>query len=226
MKEIIAKRLGAGLATAFFMAAGFVSCTSPQATRYENVDEKVEVTKAPPGTVRRKVALVNFRNLTDRSYLVAPATAQLTSLMVQSGYFEVIEPSLVESVISAQDKVTTEKLQILKDKFGAEYFLTGSLTNFEVRQTDSGFCLLLGILGSHNTKEYIVESGIDYRLVSVPEGKIIQADAVENRRTDTSTSTGFLLSQGGSDVKVLQSSGGKLLRYAMRDLVEKIIRAQ
>lgn len=200
------------------------ACVSPQPTKYETVEERVEVTRAPAGTVRKKIALVNFRNLTDKSYLVQPATAQLTSLMVQSGYFEIIEPSLVESVISAQDQITTEKLKTLQEKFGAEYFLTGSLTNFEIKQTESGVCLLLGLLGSREKKEYIVETGIDYRLVSVPDAKILQADSVENRRSDASTSTGILLSRGGSDVKILQSSGGKLLRYAMRDLVEKVIR--
>ena len=200
------------------------ACLTPQPTRYENVDERVEVTRAPSGTVRKKIALVNFRNMTDKSYLVQPATIQLTSLMVQSGYFEIIEPTLVESVIRAQDEITTEKLQTLKDKFGAEYFLTGNLTNFEIRETSAGFCLFLGLLGSKNTKEYIVETGIDYRLVSVPDAKILQADSVENRRTDTSSQAGFLFSTGGSDVKVLQSSGGKLLRYAMKDLVEKLIR--
>jgi len=212
------------LKTAALSLVFLAACASPQPTRYEKIDEHVEVSHAPAGITKKRIALVNFRNLTDKSYLVQPATSQLTSLMMQSGYFEIIEPSLVESVISAQDKITTDKLKILKEKFGADYFLTGSLTNFEVRENQSGFCLLLGLLGSHSNKEYIVETAIDYRLVSVPDAKILQADVVENRRTDTSTSTGFLLSQSGADVKVLQSSGGKLLRYALRDMIEKVIR--
>lgn len=201
------------------LAAG---CLTPQPTKYETVEEKVEVLRAPAGQVKRKVALVNFRNLTDKSYLVQPATAQLVSLMIQSGYFEVIEPTLVESVISAQDQITTEKLQTLKEKFGAEYFLTGSLTNFEVKENTSATCLLLGLLGSRSTKDYVVETAIDYRFVSVPDARILKADAVENRRTDSSSSTGFLLSSAGTDVRVLQSSGGKLLRYALRDMVNSI----
>lgn len=201
------------------LAAG---CLTPQPTKYETVEEKVEVLRAPAGQVKRKVALVNFRNLTDKSYLVQPATAQLVSLMIQSGYFEVIEPTLVESVISAQDQITTEKLQTLKEKFGAEYFLTGSLTNFEVKENTSATCLLLGLLGSRSTKDYVVETAIDYRFVSVPDARILKADAVENRRTDSSSSTGFLLSSAGTDVRVLQSSGGKLLRYALRDMVNGI----
>ncbi|HNJ03755.1 MAG TPA: hypothetical protein PLB73_05855, partial [Leptospiraceae bacterium] len=34
------------------------ACLTPQPTRYENVDERVEVTRAPAGTVRKKIALV------------------------------------------------------------------------------------------------------------------------------------------------------------------------
>lgn len=207
---------------AFLTLALGAGCLTPQPTKYETVEEKVEVLKAPPGTIKKRVALVNFRNLTDKSYLVQPATAQLVSLMIQSGYFDIIEPTLVESVISAQDQITTEKLQTLKDKFGADYFLTGSLTNFEVKENTSATCLLLGLLGSRSTKDYIVETAIDYRFVSVPDARILQADAVENRRTDSSSSTGFLLSSAGTDVRVLQSSGGKLLRYSLRDMVNRI----
>jgi curli biogenesis system outer membrane secretion channel CsgG len=211
----------ASLAVAASMIFG-TGCLTPQPTKYETVEERVEVLRAPAGTVKKKVALVNFRNLTDKSYLVQPATAQLVSLMVQSGYFEVIEPTLVESVISAQDQVTTEKLQTLKDKFGADYFLTGSLTNFEVKESSSATCLLLGLLGSRSTKEYTVETAIDYRFVSVPSAQILSADVVENKRTDSSSSTGILLSSAGTDVRVLQSSGGKLLRYSLRDMVNRL----
>ena len=101
--------------------------------------------------------------------------------------------------------------------------MTGTLTNFEIRKTSSGFCLLLGLLGSSRTEEYIVETGIDYRLVGVPGANIIAANSVENRRTDTSEAAGLLFAHSEQSTRVLESSGGKLLRYAMRDVVEDII---
>lgn len=216
------KRIGI-LTLALSLFSFSVACLSPQPTRYETTDSQIEVQTAPPGTRRVKVALISFRNLTGRDFLVQPATAQLTSLMFRSGYFEVIEPALVESVIKSQDQVTPENLKILQEKFGAEYFLTGTLTNFEIRETSSGFCILFGLLGSQQTREYIVETGIDYRLVTTAEGRIVDADAVENRRTDVSRNAAILFSGGGYETRVLQSSGGVLLRYAMKDMVEKII---
>ncbi|MCB1174157.1 MAG: hypothetical protein KDK39_11345 [Leptospiraceae bacterium] len=202
------------------------NCASPQPTRYETLEEKVEVTRAPQGTRPVRVALISFRDSTNQGFLVQPATAQLTSLMVRSGYFQVIEPSLVESVIKTQSDITPEKLAEVKEKFQAEYFLTGTLTNFEIRETSSGTCLLLGLLWSNQKKEYIVETGIDYRMVgldSLPNPTIVSADSVANSRTDTSSSAGMLFSQTGSSVRVKQSSGGKLLRYALKDVVEKLI---
>ena len=205
------------------MLLGTVQCLSPQPTQYESTEDNIQVSRAPAGTRRARVALINFRNLTGQSFLVSPATAQLTSLMLQSGYFDIIEPSLVESVIADQSQVTEEKLQTLRDRYGAEYFLTGTLTNFEIRKTSSGFCLLLGLLGSSRTEEYIVETGIDYRLVGVPGANIIAANSVENRRTDTSEAAGLLFAHSEQSTRVLESSGGKLLRYAMRAVVEDII---
>ncbi|MCR9142430.1 MAG: CsgG/HfaB family protein [bacterium] len=201
------------------------ACLSPQETRYETTDTatKIEVRRAPPGTKKVKVALVNFRNQTGRSFLVSPATAQLTTMMIRSGYFDIIEPSFVESVVKNQGQLSPEKLTELNERFGAEYFLTGTLTNFEIRRAESGFCLILPFLGSNQQSDYIVETGIDFRMVTAPEGSIAVADVVENRRTDTSESAAVLFFAQGQSTKVLQSSGGTLLRYAMRDMVEKLI---
>lgn len=197
---------------------------SASPTKYENTTENIPISQAPADFKKVKIALIHFQNLTGRSYLTEPATAQLTTFLIRSGYFEVIEPSLVTSIIRDQKDITQEKLNQLKEKFGARYFLTGNLTNFEIKEAKSGFCLLFGLLGGHRKREYIVESGIDFRLVSVPEAKIIIADKVENRRTDTSQAGYFLFSSAGSSVQILQSSGGKLLRYALKDVTEKIIK--
>lgn len=202
----------------------FGSACVSQPTRYENTTQDLTVPQAPPGTKRVRVALIRFRDMTGRrGYLMEPATAQLTSLMLRTGYFDIIEPSLVENIIPDQSAVSLEKLALLKEKHGADLFLTGSLTNFEVREKGSGFCLLFGLLGSYNKREYIVETGIDYRLVSVPGADIIKADSVENRRVDTSKAAGILLSYGGSDTRVLQSNSGKLIRHALRDLTVSLV---
>ncbi len=197
-----------------------------QPTRYENTTEKLVLPQAPAGTTKIRVALIRFRDLTGRrGYMVEPATAQLVSLMLQTGYFEVIEPSLVENIIPDQTAVSTESLAKLREKHGAELFLTGSLTNFEVREQSSGFCLLFGLLGSYSKREYMVEAGIDYRLVRVPDAEIAKAGTIENRRVDTSKAAGVLLSYGGTDQKVLASNSGRLLRYALRDLTVELVNA-
>ncbi|MBX7056444.1 MAG: hypothetical protein K1X75_00150 [Leptospirales bacterium] len=195
---------------------------TPEPTQYETVESSIEPPIAPPGTPRVKVALINFRNLTNRDFLVSPATAQLTTLMFRSGYFDVIEPSLVDSVIRNQQDITPEKLAILQERFGAQYFLTGTLTNFEIREQKSGWCVLF-FLAQRQSREYIVETGIDYRLVSVPDARLLDADSIENRRTDSSGAAHVLFIGGGTETRVLQSSGGQLLRYAMRDLVERMV---
>ncbi|MCB1314865.1 MAG: hypothetical protein KDK27_02875, partial [Leptospiraceae bacterium] len=188
-------RMIISLTAIVLISASGAACLTPQETQYETTDSNIEVPQAPPGTRRVKIALINFRNQTGRNFLVDPATAQLTSLMVSSGYFEVIEPSLVESVIQTQSDITPEKLQILKERYGAEYFLTGTLTNFEVQEKSQGSCLFL--IGSHRKSEYIVETAIDYRLVSVPDAGIVAANAVENRRVDTSEAAGVFIYHTG-----------------------------
>ena len=206
--------------------AFITACATPQPTQYQTLDNTIDVTRAPAGHIPKVVALIHFKDATNQNFLVKPATSQLTSLMVQSGYFQVVEPTLVESIIKDQSEVTPEKLALIKEKYKADYFLTGTLTNFEIRETSSGTCLLLGLLWSNQKREYIVETGIDYRLVSLdtlPNARIVSANAIENSRTDTSQSAGILFSKTGSSTKIKQSSGGKLLRYAMRDTVEKII---
>ncbi|MCB1137246.1 MAG: hypothetical protein KDK23_00765 [Leptospiraceae bacterium] len=205
------------------LLVGFAQCMSPQPTQYENTTEKIDLPQAPIGTEKVKVALVPFRDLTGKSFLVKPATAQLTTMLLQTGYFEVIEPGFVENIVGSQTELSPEKLAELREKFDADVLLTGTLTNFEVRKNKSGFCLLFGILGSYNKEEYIVETGIDFRLISIPEGKILDAGAVENRRTDTSQAAGILFSSTGASTTILQSSGGKLLRYAMADLILRIV---
>lgn len=199
------------------------SCMSPQPTRYESTETEIDLPRAPSGTQKVKVALIPFRDLTGKRFLVKPATSQLTTLMIQSGYFDVIEPGLVENIIPDQTQVSPEKLKELQEKFGADIFLTGTLTNFEIRENKTGFCLLFGLLGSYSREEYIVETGIDYRIVKVPSGKILDADAVENTRTDSSRAAGLLFSYSGAGTDVIQSSGGKLLRYAMADMIKNML---
>ncbi|MCB1165096.1 MAG: hypothetical protein KDK37_12100 [Leptospiraceae bacterium] len=198
-------------------------CMSPQPTRYENTTEKIDLPRAPVGTEKIKVALLPFRDLTGKAFLVEPATAQLTTMLLQTGYFEVIEPGFIENTIGTQKDLSPEKLQLIKEKFGAQILITGTLTNFEVRKNRSGFCLLFGLLGSYNKEEYIVETGIDYRILGVPDANIRDAGAIENQRTDTSQAAGVLFSYSGASTDILKSSGGKLLRYAMADLVLRII---
>lgn len=216
-------RMSKAIAISLFVALGMVQCMSPQPTQYENTTEKLDLPQAPVGTEKVKVALVPFRDLTGKSFLVKPATAQLTTMLIQTGYFEVIEPGFVENIVGSQQDLSPEKLEILRDKFGADVLITGTLTNFEVRKNKSGFCLLFGILGSYQKEEYIVETGIDFRMIDIPDGKILDAGAVENRRTDTSRAAGILFSGTGASTDILQSSGGKLLRYAMADLILRIV---
>lgn len=215
-------RIRLGVMLSIF-ALVFTQCMSPQPTQYENTTEKIDLPRAPIGTKKVKVALVPFRDATGKSFLVKPATAQLTTMLIQTGYFEVIEPGFVENVIGSQSELTPENLKILKEKFGADIVLTGTLTNFEVRKNESGFCLLFGLLGSYQKEEYIVETGIDYRVTDIDTAAILDAGAVENRRTDTSKAAGVLFSYSGASTDILQSSGGKLLRYAMADLVLRIV---
>ena len=217
------KRLTLGLLLAASLIGTGPACLSPQPTRYESTETVIDVPRAPAGTRKVKVALVNFRNQTGRDFLVDPATAQLTTMMIRSGYFEIIEPSFVESVVSGQSQLRPEKLNELHERFGAEYFLTGTLTNFEIRKTESGFCVILPFLASGKDSEYIVETGIDFRMVTAPEGRIAIADVVENRRSDNSESATILFVSQGQSTSVLKSSGGKLVRYAMRDMVVKLI---
>ena len=197
------------------------ACISPEPTRYENTTQQLDVPRAPAGFKKIKIALVNFKETTGRRYIVKPATSQLVSMMTRSGYFDVIEPSLIENIIKTQADISPEKLRIIQDKFGAEYFLTGTLTNFEISERGGGFCLFP--IAGKSTKEYNVEIGVDYRLVTVPDAKIKQADLVEHKRIDTSSSTHALIFTSGNSVRVLESSSGKLLRYAMRDMLAKIV---
>ena len=89
-------------------ALTFAQCMSPQPTQYENTTEKIDLPRAPVGTEKVKVALVPFRDATGKSFLVKPATAQLTTMLLQTGYFEVIEPGFVENIVGSQKDLSPE----------------------------------------------------------------------------------------------------------------------
>ena len=124
-----------------------------------------------------RVAIMNFENNSTWSWwgdnLGAAAAVELTTQLVQSGQFTVIERALIESILSEQDfgasgRVDATTASKIGQLLGVQLIFTGSITQFSVETRSIGFG---GISGTYSN----AETKLDVRLINADTGETLMA---------------------------------------------------
>jgi curli biogenesis system outer membrane secretion channel CsgG len=160
--------------------------------------------------------------------------AELTTALVNSGYFIVVERAELASVLREQEMglqkiVSKETAAQVSRVLGAQLLIRGSITEFDQRAGGGGLRLGAGtgIFGGAvggQTTEGIV--GMDIRLIDTTSGQVIQSHRAEAKVSATGISADINIRQvtfGGD--KFNKTVLGQATRQAIEQAVAFIIRA-
>jgi curli biogenesis system outer membrane secretion channel CsgG len=124
-----------------------------------------------------RVAVMNFENNSTWHWwgdrLGQAAADELTTQLVNTGKFTVVERAQLDAVLAEQNlgasgRVTGETAAKIGQLLGVQLILTGSITQFSIERTGIGF---RGIGGSYSN----AESMLDVRLINTATGEILMA---------------------------------------------------
>jgi curli biogenesis system outer membrane secretion channel CsgG len=170
---------------------------------------------------RVRVAVLNFDNNSTWSWwgdnLGQAAADELTTQLVNSGRFTVIERAQLAAIMAEQNlgasgRVTGDTAARIGKLLGAQLILTGSITQFSIERRSAGF---RGIGGSIAN----AESKIDVRLVNTETGEVM---AVAEGQGNKRMAGGYF--KGASAERTFdQGAAQEALRPAVEQAVEKIV---
>lgn len=193
----------------------------------------------PPPSVMKKVrvAALDFKDKSGEN-VGDQAADQMTSLLLRSDRFNVIERSQLNALLKEQGlEGIVDPSEIAKPGKvrGVEYFVIGAVTNFKVTvtKTDTGFDVgrILpgaGIVEFDTAKTTVqVQCDVDARLVNTTTGEIVAGDFGAVNREDKASAWGLkVLSIGGrakNELHVDKDSAGRILRRALDDAFRKML---
>ncbi|HEX8524745.1 MAG TPA: CsgG/HfaB family protein [Tepidisphaeraceae bacterium] len=166
------------------------------------------------------------------------AADQMTTLLDQSGRFDVIERAQLQKLMDEQNMegiVKPGELAKTGQVRGVDYLLLGKVTNLRLKkeQTKKGFNLagIGGLINTHgastDTKETRIktECGVDIRLVDPTTGKIWVSNFSEFTREDSASAMGLSIfgasAESDANIDVSEDDKGKILRLALDEAVRK-----
>jgi curli biogenesis system outer membrane secretion channel CsgG len=206
----------------------------------------------PPSThgERPRVGVPQFKvqtngGIKNTNNLKSIAADQMTTLLDQTGRFDMIERAQVEQLLDEQNMegiVRPDQMAKAGQVLGADYLLVGNVTNFRVKQDQTKSGLNLGGIGGQfgggkfgagnsgfdQKKQTITtECGVDIRLVDPTTGRIVASHFGEFKRTDSAGALGVsVLGIGASsdaEVSIEEDDAGKILRLAFDDALRKML---
>ena len=173
------------------------------------------------------------------------AADQMTTLLVESGRFNVVERAQMEQLLKEQDMegiVRPDQMAKAGQALGTDYLLIGRVTNFRVKQaqTKSGVDVggIGGMIGGgrfgagstgfdKKNQKITTEVGVDIRLVDPTTAAIVVAKKGEFNRTDSAGAMGIsVFGVGGSSdaqVTIEEDDAGRILRLAFDDALRQMI---
>jgi curli biogenesis system outer membrane secretion channel CsgG len=225
MKRVLLTGIMAGLVLAL-LGCGSTSVSSS----YTKDTTPVTTYTPPPATIQKKrIAILPFKDKTTNSPIKGDvgslAVDQLTTLLVNTGRFSVIERERIDAILAEQGLAgkgivdATTAAQVGK-ALGAELIFTGAVTNWEVKEARTGNFVL--IAGS-NEKAIDIDLAVDGRIIDTTTSEIFFADSGEIKRQEKVSSTSVLGGAPGGYIRLEQSVAGKQLRLALDDMLAKII---
>jgi curli biogenesis system outer membrane secretion channel CsgG len=121
-----------------------------------------------------RLAVVNFGNSSAWTWwgdnLGAAAADEMTTQLVKTGKFTVVERAQIDAVLAEQNlgpsgAVTAATAPKIGKLIGAQFLVTGSITQFSIERTSAGY---RGIGGTIST----AESRMDVRVVNTDTGEV------------------------------------------------------
>jgi curli biogenesis system outer membrane secretion channel CsgG len=208
-----------------------VSCGTTGVSSTFKVEETPVAKFNPPpaGLETKRIAIIEFKDKTSNSPLKGNvgsiAIDELTTLLVNSERFQVIERERIDALLQEQglagkgivDANTAAKIGKV---LGADLIFTGAITNWEVKKTKDGTFIIIGGTKSQNLH---IELALDGRIIDTTTGAILFADSGEVSRDEAVSSTAILNIAPSGYVNLDQSTCGKQLRMALNEMLRKMI---
>lgn len=184
----------------------------------------------PPATMKVKtIAVLPFKDKTASSPIKGDvgsmAVDQLTTLLVNTDRFSVIERERLDAVLAEQglagkgivDAATAAQLGRV---LGVDLIFTGAVTNWEVKAAKTGTFILVGG-GSDRTVD--IDLAVDGRIIDTTTGQIFFADSGEIKRQESVSKSVILSFAPDGYIELEQSAAGRQMRLALDNMLSKII---
>ncbi len=237
-------------ALAALLLASACQSTSQSAGSNELAAQVGVYSPPPPGLSRPRLGIppvaVGSSASGDMNVLAAD---QLSTLMVRTDRFDVIERSQLEALLAEQDLegiVEASEMARPAEIRGVDYLLLGRITNLRTRATrtgsNSGFGKILslgkGYLGNgggvgggvdidSEKVEMKVECGVDLRLVDPSTGSVFEATSSEYTRTDKASAFGVQVlgvgADADADIQMSEDDHGLVMRLALDDAIRDML---
>ena len=239
-------RVVGGVVAALLLLGGCSS--SHESAGRDQMTSQVGVYTPPPRAAvgdRPRVGVPSFNVATATG--AAPdlddlAADQMTTLLDQTGRFDVIERAQLQKLVAEQNLegiVKPGELAKPGQVRGVDYLLLGKVTNLRVKRdtTSNGFGVAqlggvvnLGGLDVKNNQTVVTtECGVDIRLVDPTTGQLMTSNFSDFKRTDSAAAMGLAVlganAQSNADVQLSDDDKGKVLRLALDDAVRKSLPA-
>jgi curli biogenesis system outer membrane secretion channel CsgG len=237
----------AAVPLALFFAAGawLVGCSSSkeEAHRDTLTADVGGYSQPPTGVNRPRVGVPPFKVTTGGGFggggdLDDLAADQMTTLLDNSGRFEVIERTQLKKLLDEQNLegiVKSGELAQQGQVRGVDFLMLGRVTNLRVKQENKsngfGLAQLGGIVNTggldvKNSDTVITtDCGVDIRLVNPTTGALLVSNYSEFSRTDSAHSMGVSIlganAESGASISLSDDDKGKILRLALDDALRK-----
>jgi len=216
------------LAGVFFTLMG---CGMSRVSSTYTVDTTpVKAYAPPPATIKIKtIAVLPFKDKTTNSPIKGDvgsmAVDQLTTLLVNTERFSVIERERLDAVLAEQglagkgvvDSATAAQIGKI---LGVDLIFTGAVTNWEVKESKSATFVLVG---GGSERAIDIEMAVDGRIIDTSTGQIFFADSGEVKRQESVSKSAILSFAPSGYIKLDQSVAGKQLRLVLDNMLSKII---
>jgi curli biogenesis system outer membrane secretion channel CsgG/ribosomal protein S27AE len=181
----------------------------------------------------------------NKTQLAQNAADQMTTLLVETGRFNVVERAQIEQLLKEQDMegiVRPDQAAKAGQVLGTDYLLLGKVTNFRVKQSQTKSGVDVGGIGGmvgggrfgagstgfdKKNQQITTEIGVDIRLVDSTTGAITIAKASEFNRTDSADAMGVsVFGMGGhsdAQITIEEDDAGRLLRLAFDKAVREML---
>jgi len=181
----------------------------------------------------------------NKTELAQNAADQMTTLMVETGRFNVVERAQLDQLLKEQDMegiVRPDQAAKAGQVTGTDYLLLGKVTNFRVKQSQTKSGVDVGGIGGmvgggrfgagstgfdKKNQQITTEIGVDIRLVDSTTGSITIAKSSEFNRTDSADALGIsVFGMGGhsdAQITIEEDDACRLLRLAFDKAVREML---